>query len=310
MIEVTNLTKHYVGRTAVDNLSFHVEPGEVVGFLGPNGAGKSTTMRILAGYLPPSEGSAKVNGFDTFKQSIQARRSLGYMPENAPLYLDMRVKEYLHFRGALKGLRGRELRRRTGEVMEACSLEDVRRKIIGNLSKGFRQRVALADALLGRPPLLILDEPTNGLDPNQIKQIRELLFTFKSRQTILLSTHILSEVQACCDRILLLHHGKLRANDTPQNLVKKLRVTSDVHVELGGGKDYESHLGKITGVRKITADKSEAPWHRFTLRVEARADIREALFDLALKQKWQVREIHRELPSLEDVFTELTMSDH
>jgi ABC-2 type transport system ATP-binding protein len=310
MIEVTNLTKHYVGRTAVDNLSFHVEPGEVVGFLGPNGAGKSTTMRILAGYLPPSEGSAKVNGFDTFKQSIQARRSLGYMPENAPLYLDMRVKEYLHFRGALKGLRGRELRRRTGEVMEACSLEDVRRKIIGNLSKGFRQRVALADALLGRPPLLILDEPTNGLDPNQIKQIRELLFTFKSRQTILLSTHILSEVQACCDRILLLHHGKLRANDTPQNLVKKLRVTSDVHVELGGGTDYESHLGKITGVRKITADKSEPPWHRFTLRVEARADIREALFDLALKQKWQVREIHRELPSLEDVFTELTMSDH
>ncbi|TLD68843.1 ABC transporter ATP-binding protein [Phragmitibacter flavus] len=310
MIEVTNLTKHYVGRTAVDNLSFHVEPGEVVGFLGPNGAGKSTTMRILAGYLPPSEGSAKVNGFDTFKQSIQARRSLGYMPENAPLYLDMRVKEYLHFRGALKGLAGRDLRRRTGEVMEACSLEDVRRKIIGNLSKGFRQRVALADALLGRPPLLILDEPTNGLDPNQIKQIRELLFTFKSRQTILLSTHILSEVEACCDRILLLHHGKLRANDTPQNLVKRLRVTSDVHIELSGGKDHESHLSQITGVRKITADKSEAPWHRFTLRVEARADIREALFDLALKQKWQVRELHRELPSLEDVFTELTMSDH
>lgn len=310
MIEVSNLTKHYVGRTAVDNLSFQVEPGEVVGFLGPNGAGKSTTMRILAGYLPPSSGSAKVNGFDTFKQSIQARRSLGYMPENAPLYLDMRVKEYLHFRGALKGLSGRELRRRSGEVMEACSLEDVRRKIIGNLSKGFRQRVALADALLGRPPLLILDEPTNGLDPNQIRQIRELLIAFKSRQTILLSTHILSEIEACCDRILLLHHGKLRANDTPQNLVRKLRVASDVHIELTGGKDYEQHLSQITGVRKITEDKSEAPWHRFTLRVEARGDIREALFDLALKQKWQVRELTRDLPSLEDVFTELTMSDH
>jgi ABC-2 type transport system ATP-binding protein len=186
----------------------------------------------------------------------------------------------------------------------------VRRKIIGNLSKGFRQRVALADALLGRPPLLILDEPTNGLDPNQIRQIRELLIAFKSRQTILLSTHILSEIEACCDRILLLHHGKLRANDTPQNLVRKLRVASDVHIEVTGGTDYEQHLSQITGVRKITADKSEAPWHKYTLRVEARGDIREALFDLALKQKWQIRELTRDLPSLEDVFTELTMSDH
>jgi ABC-2 type transport system ATP-binding protein len=310
MIEVQHLTKSYVGRTAVHDLSFRVEPGQVVGFLGPNGAGKSTTMRILAGYLPASSGSATVNGFDVFSQSVQARSSLGYMPENAPLYLDMRVKEYLQFRGALKGLSGGTLRKRTGEVMEACALTEVRRKIIASLSKGYRQRVALADALISRPPLLILDEPTNGLDPNQIRHIRQLLQTFKSRQTILLSTHILSEVEQTCDRVLLMHHGKLRADDTPQNLVRKLRVSSDLHLELQGGQAHEVELAKISGVRKVTEDKSEAPWKRFTLRVEARADIREAIFDLALKHQWQLRELHRELPSLEDVFVELTASDH
>lgn len=310
MIEVKNLTKHYVGRTAVDNLTFTIEPGEVVGFLGPNGAGKSTTMKMLTGFLAPTSGSATINGFDVFTQSVQARKSLGYMPENAPLYLDMRVKEYLHFRGSLKGLGGKELRRRAGEVMEACLLSDVRRKIIGNLSKGFRQRVALADALLGRPPLLILDEPTNGLDPNQIRHIRELLYTYKTRHTILLSTHILTEVEAYCDRILLLHHGKLQANDTPQNLVRKLRVTTDVYVELSGGTDYELKLSQITGVKKVTEEHTTANWKRYNLRVEARADIREALFDLALKNHWQIRELYRELPSLEDVFVELTMSDY
>jgi len=309
MIEVNNLTKSYVGRTAVDGISFRVEPGQVVGFLGPNGAGKSTTMRILAGFLPATSGSASVNGFDVFRQSVQARRSLGYMPENAPLYLDMRVREYLHFRGALKGLGGRELRKRTGEVLDACALTEVRRKMIGSLSKGFRQRVALADALINKPPLLILDEPTNGLDPNQIRHIRELLHTFKSRQTILLSTHILSEIEQTCDRVLLLHNGKLKADDTPQNLVRKLRVSSDLHLELQGGTDHEIELAKISGVRKVTTDKSEAPWKRFTLRVEARADVRGAIFDLALKNQWQLREIHRELPSLEDVFVELTSEE-
>jgi len=309
MIEVNNLTKSYVGRTALDGVSFRIEPGQVVGFLGPNGAGKSTTMKILAGFLPATSGSATVNGFDVFSQSVQARRSIGYMPENAPLYLDMRVKEYLGFRGSLKGLGGRDLKKKLGEVMEACALTDVRRKIIGSLSKGFRQRVALADALINKPPLLILDEPTNGLDPNQIRHIRQLLQTFKSRQTILLSTHILSEVEQTCDRVLLLHNGKLRADDTPQNLVRKLRVTSDLHVELKGGKDHEIELAKISGVRKVTAEKAEAPWKRFTIRVEARADIREAINDLALTHQWQIREMHRELPSLEDVFVELTSEE-
>jgi ABC-2 type transport system ATP-binding protein len=309
MIEVENLTKTYVGRTAVDGLSFSVKPGEVVGFLGPNGAGKSTTMRILAGFLPATAGTAKVNGYDVFHQSVQARQSLGYMPENAPLYLDMRVKEYLQFRGQLKGVYGSTLRKRVGEVMEACALTEVRRKIIATLSKGFRQRVSLADTLLARPPVLILDEPTNGLDPNQIRHIRDLLQTYRAKQTILLSTHILSEVELTCDRVLLLHRGKLRADDTPKNLVRRLRVARDVHVEIQADGSAEEAFAAVTGVRKVTVEKVDGPWRSFTLRVEARGDIREALSDLALKKQWAIRELHLEQPRLEDVFVEMTSGD-
>ena len=306
MIEVSNLTKEYVGRTAVNGLSFNVAAGEVVGFLGPNGAGKSTTMRILAGFMPPTSGTARVNGFDVFHQSIAARRSLGYMPENAPLYLDMRVREYLHFRGALKGVKGSLLRKRTGEVMDACSLIDVRRKMIGSLSKGYRQRVALADALISAPPLLILDEPMNGLDPTQIRHVRDLLKSLRGEHTIFLSTHILHEVELSCDRVLLIHQGKLRADDTPQNLVQKIRVASEVNMEIKAQGDVQEHLGKITAIRRIHEEKLEGGWRRFQMRVEARGDVREPIFDLALKNNWQIRELHRELPSLEDVFVELT----
>ncbi|MFZ4766364.1 MAG: ABC transporter ATP-binding protein, partial [Roseimicrobium sp.] len=289
MIEVENLTKTYVGRTAIDSLSFKVNAGEVVGFLGPNGAGKSTTMRILAGYMPPTSGTARINGFDVFRQSVEARRSLGYMPENAPLYLDMRVKEYLHFRGSLKGLRGQALRKNAGEAMEACALTDVRRKIIGNLSKGYRQRVALADAILSKPPLLILDEPTNGLDPNQIHHVRSLLQTYRTQQTILLSTHVLSEVEQTCDRVLLLHKGKIKADDTPRNLVLKLRVARNVKVELQADMKAGEAFAALTGVRKVNERKTDGLWRRYSLRVEARADIREAVCDLALKRKWTIR---------------------
>lgn len=309
MIEVENLTKTYVGRTAVDGLTFSVKPGEVVGFLGPNGAGKSTTMRILAGFLPATSGTARLNGYDVFHESLKARQSLGYMPENAPLYLDMRVKEYLQFRGQLKGLHGKELRKRMGEVMDACVLTDVRRKIIATLSKGFRQRVALADAIISRPPVLILDEPTNGLDPNQIRHIRDLLQAYRAQQTILLSTHILSEVELTCDRVLLLHKGKLRADDTPKNLVRRLRVARDVQVEIQAEGTPEETFASVTGIRKITEERGDGSWRRFTLRVEARGDIREALCDLALKKRWPIRELHLEQPRLEDVFVEMTSGD-
>lgn len=310
MIDVQDLTKQYAGRTAVDRLTFQVEPGQIVGFLGPNGAGKSTTMRILSGYMPPTSGRATVNGHDVFHESIAVRKSIGYMPEMAPLYTDMKVKEYLRFRAELKGLSGREMRQRVGEVMDLCTISDVRRRLIGHLSKGFRQRVALADALLHKPPLLILDEPTNGLDPVQIRQVRDLLRSLKPAHTILLSTHILQEVEAVCDRVLMIHHGRILANDTPDRLTRGLRAASVVQVELQAkGDDVTAKIEALPNVRKAAQDGEENGWRLITVRVEANQDVREPLMDLALKEGWKIRELHRQLPSLEDVFIELSAAD-
>ncbi|WP_395718408.1 ATP-binding cassette domain-containing protein [Prosthecobacter sp.] len=309
MIDVENLTKQYAGRTAVNNISFKVEPGEIVGFLGPNGAGKSTTMRILSGYMPATSGRASVAGFDVFHQSIQVRQSVGYMPEMAPLYTEMKVKEYLRFRAELKGLSGHAMRRRVGEVMELTGISDMRRRLIGNLSKGYRQRVALADALVHKPGLLILDEPTNGLDPVQIRQVRDLLRSIKSKHTVLLSTHILQEVEQTCDRVIMLHQGRLRANDTPENLTRQLRSTTLLHLEIDGPGNLAEKLAALPGVRKTTEEPVIAqPWRRFTLRVEPGHDLRDAVLELAMKQKWRIREMHRQLPNLEDVFVELSMN--
>jgi ABC-2 type transport system ATP-binding protein len=309
MIDVQNLTKQYAGRTAVNNISFQVEPGEIVGFLGPNGAGKSTTMRILSGYMPATSGRALVAGFDVFHQSLEVRRSVGYMPEMAPLYTDMKVKEYLRFRAELKGLGGLAMRKRVGEVMELTGINDMRRRLIGNLSKGYRQRVALADALVHRPKLLILDEPTNGLDPVQIRQVRDLLRNLKSKHTVLLSTHILHEVEQTCDRVVMIHQGRIRANDTPENLTSQLRSTTLLHLELEGVGNLAEKLATLPGVRKTNEEKLLVhPWRRFTLRVEPDHDVRDAVLDLALRQKWRVREMHRQLPTLEDVFVELSMN--
>ena len=314
MIHVSHLTKEYAGHMAVNDISFDVEPGEIVGFLGPNGAGKSTTMRILSGYMPPTAGTAMVAGHNVFEQSLEVRRQVGYMPESAPLYLDMRVKEYLHFRGALKGLSGKDLRVRTGEVMDMCGITDVRRRMIANLSKGYRQRVSLADALIHRPPLLILDEPTNGLDPTQIRHVRELLRSLRPQHTVLLSTHILHEVELTCDRVIMIHHGRIKACDTPRNLTRGLRAAGTVHVELQGSnketpKEISKKLDDLPGVRKVVAEKADGPWLAFSLRIESNTDAREAIQELAMKEKWNLRELHRKLPTLEDVFIELAASD-
>ncbi len=309
MIHVSHLTKQYASRVAVDDISFDVAQGEIVGFLGPNGAGKSTTMRILSGYMPPTSGTASVAGYDVFNQSLKVRQNVGYMPEMAPLYTDMRVKEYLHFRGALKGLSGKLLRTRTGEAMEMCGVTDVRRRLIDNLSKGYRQRVALADALISRPALLILDEPTNGLDPTQIRQVRELLRSLRPEHTILLSTHILTEVEQTCDRVIMIHHGRIKACDTPRNLTRNLRASSTVYVELQAGRGVTQKLENLPGVRKVLAEKSDGDWRAFSLRIESNTDVREALQELAMIEKWKIRELHRQLPTLEDVFIELAASD-
>lgn len=308
MISVHELSKQYAGRVAVDRISFEVEPGEIVGFLGPNGAGKSTTMRVLSGFMPPSSGDVKVNGFDVFHQSLDVRKSVGYMPEMAPLYTDMKVKEYLRFRAELKGLRGRDARRRVGEVMDLCSVADVRRRLIGNLSKGYRQRVALADSLLHEPPLLILDEPTSGLDPVQIRQVRELLASLRPKHTILLSTHILPEVEQICDRVLMIHQGHLLAHDTPANLTQKLRTLTQVFVEVDGKGEVAATLESISQVRKVIEDSKDGPWTRYILRVEPGHDVRETVMTLAAERGWKLRELHRQLPTLEDVFVELAAS--
>jgi gliding motility-associated transport system ATP-binding protein len=309
MIKVEQLTKKYAGVTGIDQISFEVGKGEIVGFLGPNGAGKTTTMRILASYMPASSGRASIAGFDVFSQSLSARRHLGYLPENVPLYHDMRVNEYLRYRGALKGLTGRRLKSRLGTIKELCGLSEVGRKKISGLSKGFRQRVGLAEAMIHEPDLLILDEPTIGLDPNQIRQVRELIKSLGQRHTILLSTHILSEVEATCSRVIIINRGRIEASDTPDNLVNQLRTSGLLRVEMKcGSDDPVSYLSEVTGVREVRK-VTDGEWHSFEIRVEANSDPREEVFQLAVDRKWVIRELSKERATLEDAFVELTHAD-
>ena len=232
MIEVENLSKTYAGFRAVQGISFHVNKGEIVGFLGPNGAGKSTTMKVLAGYLPPTDGNIRIAGYDVVTDSIEVRKRIGYMPENVPLYTDMRVNEFLRFRAELKKVARRKIKERVEIVKELCSLKDVENKIIGTLSKGYRQRVGLADAMVHDPDLLILDEPTIGLDPNQIRAVRDLIKDLGKHHTILLSTHILSEVELTCSRVLVINRGRIEASDTPANLTKLVRGGGSILLEV------------------------------------------------------------------------------
>lgn len=309
MIKVENLTKRYAGNTAIKDLSFEVGQGEIMGFLGPNGAGKTTTMRILASFMPPTSGRASIAGFDIFEQSLQARSHLGYMPENVPLYNDMRVTEYLDYRAALKGVPHRRVTERVGDVRELCGLKDVEKKIIGTLSKGYRQRVGLADALLHEPDLLILDEPTIGLDPNQIRQVRELIKNLGKQHTILLSTHILPEVEMTCSRVIIIHKGRIEACDTPENLLGQIRQAGGVVIEAKTGNDNGAEeLRKISGVRDVTTD-ANGDWKIFSLRVESGGDVREEVFQLATARRWRVRELTQRRATLEDVFVELTHPD-
>jgi ABC-2 type transport system ATP-binding protein len=309
MIKVENLTKRYAGQTAIKDLNFEVGKGEIMGFLGPNGAGKTTTMRILASYMPPTSGRATVAGFDVFEQSLQARSHLGYMPENVPLYADMRVTEYLDYRAGLKAVPHRRIMERVGDVKELCGLKEVEKKLIGTLSKGYRQRVGLADALLHEPDLLILDEPTIGLDPNQIRQVRELIKNLGKQHTILLSTHILPEVEMTCSRVIIIHKGRIEACDTPENLLGQIRQAGGVVVEAKIGNDNGAEeLKKISGVRDVTTE-TDGEWKIFSLRVESGTDVRTEVFQLASARRWTVRELSQRRATLEDVFVEITHPD-
>ena len=311
MIKVENLTKRYAGFTAIKDLSFEVGKGEIVGFLGPNGAGKSTTMRILATSMPATSGRATVAGFDVFTQSLDVRRHLGFMPENVPLYKEMRVSEYLNYRASLKELTGRRLRERVGDVKELCALGEVENRIISGLSRGYRQRVGLADALLHSPDLLILDEPTAGLDPNQIRQVRELIRNLGRHHTILLSTHILPEVEMTCNRVIIINRGRIEAADTPENLVNAMRAAGGIRLEAKAapGDDAPALLGAIAGVKEVCAEPAEEGWSHFTLRTEPGRDPREELWRFTRDRNWTVRELSLRRATLEDVFVELTHGD-
>src|SRR5450755_1240061 len=252
MIEVSNLTKRYAGRAAVHNLSFTVERGEIVGLLGPNGAGKSTTMRILSCFLPATSGTVRVAGLDVFSDSAEVRRRIGYMPENNPLHLEMRVREYLKFRARLKGLGWRRSRERVSTVMEQCGLTDVSRRIIGQLSKGYKQRVGLADALVHEPDLIILDEPTIGLDPNQIRSVRQLIKSLAEKHTVLISTHILPEAEMMCSRMLIMYDGKILAADTPENLQKLMQGSSQIIAEIAANaNELRVAFAQMTGIEQF-----------------------------------------------------------
>ncbi|MBL9155024.1 MAG: ATP-binding cassette domain-containing protein [Verrucomicrobiales bacterium] len=306
MIHVEHLTKRYAGRTAVDRISFDVGRGEIVGFLGPNGAGKSTTLRILTCFLSATEGTATVAGHDIFKDSIAVRRHVGYMPENVPLYTDMRIHEYLRFRARLKGLGWRESRRAVEEAMDICALADVRSKLIGTLSKGYRQRVGLADALVNKPDLLILDEPTNGLDPNQIRQVRELIRQLGERHTILISTHILHEVEMTCGRVIILHRGRIKASDTPKNLIRRLRDAGAVRMEiLDPPADTIALLERLPGVKSAAHIETRQGWACVEIRTDSLVDVREEIYNLAVAKRWKLRELTRHQASLEDAFVDI-----
>ena len=307
MIRVENLTKRYGKAVAVDDVSFSIETGSIVGFLGPNGAGKTTTMRMLTCFLPPTSGSIIVDGLDVIKDSIEIRRRIGYLPETAPLYTDMRVNEYLQLRARLKGLKGKVERDRLAEVLDTCGLRQEFRTIIGCLSKGYRQRVALADALINDPPILILDEPTIGLDPNQIRDVRGLIRNLAGRHTVILSSHILSEVEATCSRVLIMNRGRIVASDTSDHLSGLLKGTVRVVCEtMAPPADVLALCGTVPGVVKTCAT-ADGDWTRVILECEQQADVRADLCKCIAARGWQIRELTRERKgNLEDVFVALT----
>ena len=309
MIKVEHLAKRYADVYAVNDISFEVHQGEIVGLLGPNGAGKTTTMRILTCYMPATSGSANVAGYDVFRESINVRKQIGYLPENVPLYPEMRVREYLLFRAKLKKLPSRERKSKIDECIEKCSITEVQNQIIGTLSKGYRQRVGLADTLVHDPKILILDEPTIGLDPNQIRQVRQLIKELGAKHTILLSTHILPEVEMLCERVIIINKGKIVAMDTPTNLAIQLRAGNNLILEVrGNGEKIKNALTNIKSVKKVVwQDKGEIS--NFTVEAEKGADVREDVFSNIVKNNGIIREMKQASITLEEIFHQITMRE-
>jgi ABC-2 type transport system ATP-binding protein len=313
MIQVENLSKKYARHVAVNNISFSVEKGDIVGFLGPNGAGKTTTMRILTCFLPPTEGKARVAGFDVFEQPFEVKKRIGYLPEAPPLYPEMSVEDYLNFVARLKNVPSAEINTRTQQVMERCAVADAKSKLISKLSKGYRQRVGLAQAIIHNPDVLILDEPTSGLDPKQINETRELIKNLSGEHTIVLSTHILPEVEAVCQKVIIIDRGRLVATDSVENLKARAGVGGaiQVQVDTAGMADalgVKQVLEQVPGVSKV-ADRA-APGGRLVFEIEnlAGQNVRGDVARAVVHAGWNLLELKSMTLSLEEVFLELTGS--
>ena len=311
MIQVEHLSKTYGTHRALHDVSFSVAKGEVLGFLGPNGAGKTTTMRILTGYLPPSGGKASIGGFDVMKQSVEARRHIGYLPETVPLYPEMSVRSYLDFMAKIKGLPGGTRRAEVDRVMEMVRVEERASQLIGKLSKGFRQRVGLAQAILGAPDVLILDEPTIGLDPRQIIEIRNLIKGFGGEHTVMLSTHILPEVSATCSRVIIINDGRVVAEDTPENLTKRLRGADNLQLEVRGPRrEVLARLKQVPQVLSVQASGDGRDGRSlYTVACELGADVREQLAATVVGSGWGLLELRPVGMTLEEIFLKLTTTE-
>jgi ABC-2 type transport system ATP-binding protein len=312
-ITVRNLVKKYGDQAAVNNISFDVRTGEILGFLGPNGAGKTTTMKIITCYMPPNEGTVEVDGLSISGHSLEVRRKIGYLPEMNPLYFDMNVLDYLEYAARLQGMSDAAIPGKMKEMVGVCGLEDVRHKDIGELSKGYRQRVGIAQAMIHDPEVLILDEPTSGLDPNQIVEIRKLIRQLGSAKTVILSTHILSEVQATCDRVLIINEGAIVADGTPEQLQRQFTSgqTLTLEVKTGAADPLETIAPKLrilAYVNNVTLLSRHDGVSRFELAVDKGADVREAAYRLAVSENWVLLEMHRKATTLEDVFHKLTVA--
>ena len=303
MIEVQKLTKHYGPVTAIRDVSFSVAPGEIVGFLGPNGAGKTTAMRILACFMPATSGAARVAGYDVFRQSMEVRRRIGYLPENVPLYTDMRVAPYLDFVAEVKGVGRGERRRRVAEVMERCLITEVQGRLIGTLSKGYRQRVGLAQAIVSDPEVLILDEPTIGLDPKQITEIRSLIKSLAGRHTVILSTHILPEVSMVCGGVVIINKGSIVAQGPIDTLVQQFFPTARLEVEIVGPPAAVRHgirgIPGVVSVEELTVTNGAG---RYVVESSRERDVRGEIFQVAAQQQWKLLELRRVGTTLEEVF--------
>jgi ABC-2 type transport system ATP-binding protein len=304
MLEVAGITKVYGGRRAVDDLTFSVERGEILGFLGPNGAGKTTTMRIITGFVPPTSGTAKVAGFDVQDQPIEVKKRIGYMPEHPPLYTEMLVRSYLRFVATIRGVPRRQIGTRVEAAIERCGLSEVAGRLIGNLSKGFQQRVGLAQAILHDPDVLILDEPTVGLDPSQIRDIRQLIKSFAGEHTVILSTHILAEVTMTCSRVLIINEGQKAATDTLERLAARGGRRPRVALRLARSADHAARaIGAIPGV--VGVERDDGQEGRFVVEMAEGQDAREEIAAQAVKEGWGLLEMRPLTRSLEDIFIEI-----